>query len=44
MITPDKTYSTNPFVDNIIYYAKLMALNCTIKDDFVVTRIYKKLH
>ena len=33
MITPEKTYSTNPFVDNIIYYAKLMALNCTIKDE-----------
>lgn len=33
MITPDKTYSTNPFVDNMVYYAKLMALNCTIKDE-----------
>ena len=33
MITPEKTYSTNPFVDNIIYYAKLMGLNCTVKDE-----------
>ena len=33
MIIPEKTYSSNPFVDNIIYYAKLMALNCTVKDE-----------
>jgi len=33
MITPEKTYSTNPFVDNIIYFAKLMGLNCTVKDE-----------
>ena len=33
MITPEKTYSSNPFVDNIIYYAKLLAMNCTIKDE-----------
>ena len=33
MITPTKPYSTNPFVDNVIYYGKLMAMNCTIKDE-----------
>lgn len=33
MITPTKTYSSNPFVDNLIYYSKLMALNCSIKDE-----------
>ena len=33
MITPTKTYSSNPFVDNVIYYGKLMAMNCTIKDE-----------
>jgi hypothetical protein len=33
MITPDKTYTDNPFVDNVIYYAKLLAMNCVIKDD-----------
>ena len=33
MITPEKTYTNNPFVDNIIYYAKLMAMNCSIKDE-----------
>lgn len=33
MIIPEKTFSSNPFVDNIIYYAKYMALNCTVKDE-----------
>lgn len=32
MIKVDKTYTDNPFVDNLIYYTKTMALNCTIKD------------
>lgn len=32
MIYPDKTITSNPFVDNAIYYSKLMALNCTVKD------------
>ena len=33
MIIPDKTYTNNPFVDNILYYGKILALNCAIKDD-----------
>ena len=33
MITPTKTYSSNPFVDNLIYYAKMLALNCTVKHE-----------
>lgn len=33
MITPEKTYTNNPFVDNIIYYSKLLAMNCSIKDE-----------
>lgn len=33
MITPEKTITDNPFVDNILYYSKLMALNCTVKDE-----------
>ena len=33
MLIPEKTYTDNPFVDNIIYYAKYLALNCTVKDD-----------
>lgn len=33
MIIPDKTYTDNPFVDNVLYYAKLLALNCVIKDE-----------
>ena len=33
MVVPEKTYSSNPFVDNITYYAKLMAMNCTVKDE-----------
>ena len=33
MIKIDKTYTSNPFVDNLIYYTKTMALNCTIKDE-----------
>lgn len=32
MIIPDKTYTENPFVDNIIYYAKFIGMNCAIKD------------
>ncbi len=33
MVIPEKIYSSNPFVDNVIYYGKLMAMNCTIKDE-----------
>ena len=33
MIYPEKTITDNPFVDNVLYYSKLMALNCTIKDE-----------
>ena len=33
MIKFDKTYSDNPFIDNIIYYAKTLAVNCTVKDE-----------
>lgn len=33
MITPEKISTTNPFVDNLIYYAKFMALNASIKDE-----------
>ena len=33
MIIPEKTYTDNPFVDNVIYYAKYLAMNCTIKDE-----------
>ena len=33
MITPEKTITDNPFVDNVLYYSKLMALNCTVKDE-----------
>lgn len=33
MIIPDKIYTDNPFVDNVIYYAKLLALNCVVKDE-----------
>ena len=33
MIIPDKTITDNPFVDNLLYYSKLMALNCTVKDE-----------
>ena len=33
MFTPTKTYTDNPFVDNVIYYAKLLALNSVVKDE-----------
>lgn len=33
MIYPEKTYTSNPFVDNVIYYAKWISMNCTIKDE-----------
>ena len=33
MIIPEKTITDNPFVDNVLYYSKLMALNCTVKDE-----------
>lgn len=33
MIIPDRTYTENPFIDNVIYHAKYLALNCTIKDE-----------
>ena len=32
MYIPDKTYTENPFMDNVIYYTKLMSMNATIKD------------
>ena len=32
IIYPEKTYTDNPFVDNAAYYAKMLAMNCTIKD------------
>ena len=32
MIIPEKIFTDNPFVDNILYYAKLLALNCVVKD------------
>lgn len=33
MIIPEKTITENPFVDNVLYYSKLIALNCTVKDE-----------
>jgi hypothetical protein len=33
MIYPEKTYTSNPFVDNILYYAKFFAINGTVKDE-----------
>jgi hypothetical protein len=33
MYIPEKTYTDNPFVDNVLYYAKILALNCVIKDE-----------
>ena len=33
MIQVDKTYSDNPFVDELIYYSKILALNSVIKDE-----------
>lgn len=33
MINTDKTFTDNPFVDNVIYYAKYLAMNCSIKDE-----------
>ena len=33
MVIPEKTYTDNPFVDNVIYYAKYLAMNCTVKDE-----------
>lgn len=32
MIEVEKVYSDNPFVDEAIYYSKLLALNCVVKD------------
>ena len=32
MLYVDKTITENPFVDNVAYYAKLLALNCSVKD------------
>ena len=32
MIEIDKQYTDNPFVDNLIYYSKLLALNSVVKD------------
>ena len=28
-----KTYSSNPFVDELVYYVKLLAMNCVIKNE-----------
>lgn len=33
MINVEKTITDNPFVDNLIYYSKYLALNCIIKDE-----------
>ena len=33
MIEVEKTITDNPFVDNLIYYSKYLALNCIIKDE-----------
>ena len=33
MIEVEKTITDNPFVDNLIYYTKYLALNCNIKDE-----------
>ena len=33
MIDVEKTITDNPFVDNLIYYSKYLALNCIIKDE-----------
>lgn len=33
MIEIEKTITDNPFVDNLIYYSKFLALNSTIKDE-----------
>lgn len=33
MIEVQKTITDNPFVDNLIYYSKFLALNSTIKDE-----------
>ena len=33
MIEVEKTITDNPFVDNLIYYSKYLALNCNIKDE-----------
>ena len=33
MIEVEKIYTDNPFTDNLIYYAKFLALNCTIKNE-----------
>lgn len=33
MISVEKTISDNPFVDNLMYYCKYIALNCNIKDE-----------
>ncbi len=33
MIQISKTISDNPFVDNLMYYCKYIALNCNIKDE-----------
>ena len=32
-MVPEKTYTSNPFVDNVIYYAKWLAMNCSVKDE-----------
>ena len=33
MISVEKSISDNPFVDNLMYYAKFLALNCNVKDE-----------
>ena len=33
MIIPEKKYTDNPFVDNVLYYTKMLAINSVIKDE-----------
>lgn len=33
MVEVDRIYTDNPFVDNLFYYTKYIALNCVIKDE-----------
>ena len=33
MLNIVKTYSDNPFVDELVYYVKLLATNCVIKNE-----------
>ena len=33
LFIPEKTYTENPFMDNVIYYSKVLGCNATIKDE-----------